>query len=132
MAKKKENTDNKEVLGENKENSAAKTADAGAENGVASAQEKFQIKLRELLALAKKKKNMLEYQEISDFFSDMQLDAEQFADTGNIGVISHLNEWKMCFVAKCRKSRRESLFARIDDNDNATRILLHDTADQRS
>ena len=78
MAKKKENTDNKEVLGENKENSAAKTADAGAENGVASAQEKFQIKLRELLALAKKKKNMLENQEISDFFSDMQLDAEQF------------------------------------------------------
>lgn len=78
MAKKKENTDNKEVLGENKENSAAKTADAVAENGVASAQEKFQIKLRELLALAKKKKNMLEYQEISDFFSDMQLDAEQF------------------------------------------------------
>lgn len=78
MAKKKENTDNKEVLGENKENSAAKTADAGAENGVASAQEKFQIKLRELLALAKKKKNMLEYQEISDFFSDIQLDAEQF------------------------------------------------------
>ena len=78
MAKKKENTDNKEVLGENKENSAAKTADAGAENGVASAQEKFQIKLRELLALSKKKKNMLEYQEISDFFSDMQLDAEQF------------------------------------------------------
>lgn len=78
MAKKKENTDNKEVLGENKENSAAKTADAGAENGVASVQEKFQIKLRELLALAKKKKNMLEYQEISDFFSDMQLDAEQF------------------------------------------------------
>lgn len=78
MAKKKENTDNKEVLGENKENSAAKTADAGAENGVASAQEKFQKKLRELLALAKKKKNMLEYQEISDFFSDMQLDAEQF------------------------------------------------------
>ena len=78
MAKKKENTDNKEVLGENKENSAAKIADAGAENGVANAQEKFQIKLRELLALAKKKKNMLEYQEISDFFSDMQLDAEQF------------------------------------------------------
>ena len=78
MAKKKENTDNKEVLGENKENSAAKTADAGAENGVANAQEKFQIKLRELLALAKKKKNMLEYQEISDFFSDMQLDGEQF------------------------------------------------------
>ena len=77
MAKKKENTDNKEVLGENKENSAAKTADAGAENGVASAQEKFQIKLRELLALAKKKKNMLEYQEISDFFKDSPLEVDQ-------------------------------------------------------
>lgn len=43
-----------------------------------AAREKFQQKLKELLALAKKKKNMLEYQEISDFFADMQLDAEQF------------------------------------------------------
>ena len=40
--------------------------------------EKFQQKLKDLLALAKKKKNMLEYQEISDFFADMQLEAEQF------------------------------------------------------
>ena len=43
-----------------------------------AAKEKFQQKLKELLALAKKKKNMLEYQEISDFFADMQLEAEQF------------------------------------------------------
>ena len=43
-----------------------------------AAKEKFQQKLKELLALAKKKKNMLEYQEISDFFTEMQLDAEQF------------------------------------------------------
>ena len=43
-----------------------------------ASREKFQQKLKELLALAKKKKNMLEYQEISDFFADMQLDAEQF------------------------------------------------------
>ena len=43
-----------------------------------AAREKFQQKLKELLALAKKKKNMLEYQEISDFFADMQLEAEQF------------------------------------------------------
>ena len=42
------------------------------------AKEKFQQKLKDLLALAKKKKNMLEYQEISDFFADMQLEAEQF------------------------------------------------------
>ena len=39
---------------------------------------KFSDKLKELLAMAKKKKNVLEYQEISDFFSDMNLDAEQF------------------------------------------------------
>jgi len=39
---------------------------------------KFSEKLKELLALAKKKKNVLEYQEISDFFKDMDPDAEQF------------------------------------------------------
>ena len=39
---------------------------------------KFQEKLQELLAMAKKRKNMLEYQEISDFFKDMNLDAEKF------------------------------------------------------
>ncbi|MBR3770404.1 MAG: RNA polymerase sigma factor RpoD [Lachnospiraceae bacterium] len=39
--------------------------------------EKFQQKLKELLAIAKKKKNMLENYEISDFFKDMHLDAEQ-------------------------------------------------------
>ena len=43
-----------------------------------AAKEKFQQKLKDLLALAKKKKNLLEYQEISDFFADMQLEAEQF------------------------------------------------------
>ncbi len=39
---------------------------------------KFNEKLQELLAVAKKKKNVLEYQEINDFFHDMELDAEQF------------------------------------------------------
>ena len=38
---------------------------------------KFSEKLVELLELAKKKKNVLEYQEISDFFKDQPLDAEQ-------------------------------------------------------
>ena len=38
---------------------------------------KFQEKLTELLALGKKKKNILEYQEISDFFKDMPLDVEK-------------------------------------------------------
>ncbi len=39
--------------------------------------QKFQEKLIELLALGKKKKNILEYQEISDFFKDMPLEAEK-------------------------------------------------------
>ena len=39
--------------------------------------QKFQEKLVELLALGKKKKNMLEYQEISDFFKDMPLEPEK-------------------------------------------------------
>lgn len=34
---------------------------------------KFSEKLVELLELAKKKKNVLEYQEISDFFKDQSL-----------------------------------------------------------
>ena len=38
---------------------------------------KFSEKLVELLELAKKKKNVLEYQEISDFFKDQPLDVEQ-------------------------------------------------------
>ena len=38
---------------------------------------KFSEKLVGLLELAKKKKNVLEYQEINDFFQDMELDAEQ-------------------------------------------------------
>ena len=39
--------------------------------------QKFQEKLVELLALGKKKKNMLEYQEINDFFKDMPLEVEK-------------------------------------------------------
>ena len=39
---------------------------------------KFEEKVKELLNMAKKKKNVLEYQEISDFFADMPLEEEQF------------------------------------------------------
>ena len=42
-----------------------------------AAKEKFQQKLKDILILAKNKKNMLEYQEISDFFADLKLDAEK-------------------------------------------------------
>ena len=38
---------------------------------------KFREKLKSLLELGKKKRNILEYQEISDFFRDMNLDEEK-------------------------------------------------------
>ena len=67
--KKKENNENTKVSGKKAEASAVNNAEAEA------AREKFQEKLKELLSLAK---NMLEYQEISDFFADMQLDSDKF------------------------------------------------------
>ncbi len=41
-------------------------------------QAKFDEKMKNLLSLAKKKKNVLEYQEVLNFFSDMALEEEQF------------------------------------------------------
>lgn len=41
-------------------------------------QAKFEERLKDLLAVAKKKKNVLEYQEINDFFTDISLEEEQF------------------------------------------------------
>ena len=70
--KKKENNENTKVSGKKADASAVNNAETEA------AREKFQEKLKELLSLAKKKKNMLEYQEISDFFADMQLDSDKF------------------------------------------------------
>ncbi|MCM1046996.1 MAG: RNA polymerase sigma factor RpoD [Clostridiales bacterium] len=40
-------------------------------------QAKFEERLKELLNVAKKKKNVLEYQEINDFFRDLPLEEEQ-------------------------------------------------------
>jgi RNA polymerase primary sigma factor len=54
---------------------------------------KFQEKLAQLLEMGKKKRNILEYQEISDFFKDLNLDAEQlelvldFLEHNNVDVL---------------------------------------------
>ena len=51
------------------------------ENATVNTQEiktKFKQKMGELLEIAKKKRNILEYQEISDHFKELNLDAEQF------------------------------------------------------
>ena len=46
--------------------------------------EKFQEKMKELLELGKKKRNIMEYQEINDFFRDMNLDAEHMEEVFDI------------------------------------------------
>lgn len=50
-------------------------------------QAKFEEKMKQLLAIAKKKKNVLEYQEIADFFADMALNEEQLDK-----VLEHLEQ----------------------------------------
>ena len=44
----------------------------------AAREERLNEKLKELVEIAKKKKNVLEYQEINDFFQKMELNAEEF------------------------------------------------------
>jgi RNA polymerase primary sigma factor len=65
-----------------RKDSAAASSDAenqGAADGELdeATREVFSQKIKEILALAKKKKNVLEYAEISDFFADMGLNEEQ-------------------------------------------------------
>ncbi len=60
--------------------------------------QKFEEKLKELQAVASKKKNVLEQKEIDDAFSDMELDEEsrdkieEFFDTVGIEVLSTVEE----------------------------------------
>ena len=54
-------------------------------------QAKFEEKLKQLLAMAKKKKNVLEYQEIVDFLAELALNEEQIEK-----VIEHLEERHRC------------------------------------
>jgi RNA polymerase primary sigma factor len=65
---------------ENKKSTKAKTDQVSEETaaGNNNAEQQFLARLNELLETARKKKNMLEYQEISEYFKDMSLNAEQF------------------------------------------------------
>ena len=79
---------------------AAKSAPAAKDEkmSIEEKKAKLQEKLQELLALAKKKKNSLEYQEISEFFKDMELDADEFEkildflETNNIDVLRIMDD----------------------------------------
>ena len=59
---------------------------------------KFQEKLRELVSLGKKKKGILEIQEINDIFSDMELDSDQmekvfdYLEANNVDVLRISND----------------------------------------
>ena len=44
----------------------------------AAAEAKFMERVRGMITLARKKKNILEYQEVNDYFADMQLNEDQF------------------------------------------------------
>ena len=55
----------------------AKKKEENAEVETEETKAKFREKLKSLLELGKKKRNILEYQEISDFFRDMNLDEEK-------------------------------------------------------
>lgn len=79
---------------EEKKNKAAKNAGADVVSAErAQKAEKLNGKLKELVEFAKKKKNILEYQEISDFFQKMELNAEEFEkildclESNNIDVL---------------------------------------------
>ena len=54
---------------------------------------KFSEKLKDLISIAAKKKNVLEYQEINDFFMDMDIDQNQmekiyeFLEHHNVDVL---------------------------------------------
>ena len=79
---------------EEKKNKAAKTqGEEMLSTDPAVRAEKLNAKLRELVEFAKKKKNILEYQEINDFFQKMELNAEEFEkildclETNNIDVL---------------------------------------------
>ena len=83
-----------------KTTNAAKSAPAAKDEkmSIEEKKAKLQEKLQELLALAKKKKNSLEYQEISEFFKDMELDADEFEkildflETNNIDVLRIMDD----------------------------------------
>lgn len=93
------NTSKKESKAEEEKTAAAdvileaeETPQAAAENSADDMNARFEEKCKALLALAKKKKNMLDYQEIIDSFTDAEFDADKvekvfdFLEANNVDV----------------------------------------------
>ena len=74
----------------------------------AAREERLNEKLKELVEIAKKKKNVLEYQEINDFFQKMELNAEEFEK-----------------ILECLETNSIDVL-RITDDDDDDNILITD------
>ena len=59
---------------------------------------KFGEKLKQLVAHGKKNKSILELQEINDFFSDMELDAEQMEKVYEYLEANHIDVLRVLVV----------------------------------
>lgn len=86
---------------------------------------KFTERLKELLAYAKKKKNVLEYQEVNDFFADMELNPKRiekiydYLEKHNVDVLrlSELEEEDI-ILEKDDDEETETIDLTIPDNVN--------------
>ena len=104
---------------------------------------KFSEKLKELLAMAKKKKNVLEYQEINDFFKDQPLGVEQmekvfdFLEASGVDVLRitdsnaddmELDAEKFDKILDFLEQNNIDVL-RITDDDDDSNIILSDEDD---
>ena len=72
-------------------------------------EEKFEEKLKELLAMAKKKKGIIEYADVSDFFKDMELSPDHVEK-----VLAYL------------ESNGIEVFRMVDDEPDDEDLLIED------
>ncbi len=74
---------------------------------------RFEEKLKELLELAKNKKNVIEYKEIQDFFADIELDAERYDK-----ILETLEEHKVD-ILRISDDEEEAVLIIDDDEEKA-------------
>lgn len=79
---------------------------------------KFKERLKELLAYAKKKKNVLEYQEVNDFFADMELNPNRIEK-----IYDYLEKHNVD-VLRMSESEEEDIILEKDDDEETETIDL--------
>lgn len=79
---------------------------------------KFTERLKELLAYAKKKKNVLEYQEVNDFFADMELNPKKIEK-----IYDYLEKHNVD-VLRMSESEEEDIILEKDDDEETETIDL--------